>query len=116
MSKDCPLSTEHNGPSTRHAVLFDGDCALCNGVARFVGANDPNGRFSLIPLRSPEGEALLAATGGPTAAAHAVEGLLNGHGISRRHTQSPDADRTRLPLTPTLPASRTEPAATQRED
>jgi predicted DCC family thiol-disulfide oxidoreductase YuxK len=66
MSKDCPLSTEHNGPSTRHAVLFDGDCALCNGVARFVGANDPNGRFSLIPLRSPEGEALLAATGGPT--------------------------------------------------
>jgi MGT family glycosyltransferase len=59
-----------------------------------------------------------AATGGPTAAAHAVEGLLNGHGISRRHTPSPDADRTRLPLTPTLtlPASRTEPAATQRKD
>jgi predicted DCC family thiol-disulfide oxidoreductase YuxK len=45
-------------------VLYDGDCALCNGVARFVAANAPAERYTLVPLASPEAEQLLAATGG----------------------------------------------------
>jgi predicted DCC family thiol-disulfide oxidoreductase YuxK len=33
-------------------------------VADFVRKNDPTGRFTLLPLASPEGQALLQATGG----------------------------------------------------
>lgn len=50
-----------------HAVLFDGECEFCSAVAGFVRKNDPDGRFTLLPLASPEGERLLAATGGPPA-------------------------------------------------
>ncbi len=45
-------------------VLYDGECALCNGVARFVAANAPADRYTLVSLASPEAEQLLAATGG----------------------------------------------------
>jgi len=52
--------TSRHGPT----VLFDGVCNLCNGLVRFVAANDPMGRFRFASLESPEGLALLAATGG----------------------------------------------------
>ena len=45
--------------------MFDGDCQFCSAVANFVRTNDPAGRFTLVPLASPEGQALLEATGGP---------------------------------------------------
>jgi predicted DCC family thiol-disulfide oxidoreductase YuxK len=45
-------------------VVFDGVCNLCNGLVRFVAANDPAGRFHFATLQSPEGQSLLAATGG----------------------------------------------------
>ncbi len=48
-------------------VLFDGVCNLCNGVVRFVHANDPAGRFRFASLQSPRAAELLAASGGPPA-------------------------------------------------
>ncbi len=46
-------------------VLFDGVCNLCNGVVRFVHANDPAGRFRFASLQSPRAAELLAPGGGP---------------------------------------------------
>ncbi len=46
-------------------VLYDADCALCSGIARFVAAHAPSERYTLVPLESPEATQLLAATGGP---------------------------------------------------
>jgi predicted DCC family thiol-disulfide oxidoreductase YuxK len=48
-------------------VLFDGFCNLCNGLVRFIAANDPAGRFRFLSLQSPQAAELLAATGGPPA-------------------------------------------------
>jgi predicted DCC family thiol-disulfide oxidoreductase YuxK len=48
-------------------VLFDGVCNLCNGLVRFVYANDPAGRFRFVPLQSRRAAELLAPTGGPPA-------------------------------------------------
>jgi predicted DCC family thiol-disulfide oxidoreductase YuxK len=50
--------------SAHAIVLFDGVCNLCNGLVRFVAANDPAGRFRFLSLQSPRAAALLAATGG----------------------------------------------------
>jgi predicted DCC family thiol-disulfide oxidoreductase YuxK len=47
-------------------VLFDGVCNLCNGLVRFIAANDPAERYQFLSLQSPQAVALLAATGGAT--------------------------------------------------
>ena len=48
-------------------VLFDGVCNLCNGLVRFVAANDPQRRVRFAPLQSPAAAALLAAAAKPAA-------------------------------------------------
>ncbi len=53
-------------------MLFDGVCNLCNGVVRFVHANDPAGRFRFVPLQSARAAELLAPTGGIPAEASVV--------------------------------------------
>ncbi len=45
-------------------ALFDDACVLCNGVARFVMANDPAGRVRFAPLASPTASEAAAAYGG----------------------------------------------------
>lgn len=40
-------------------VLFDGDCLICSGGARFLTARDRKRQFLLLPLQSPQGQALL---------------------------------------------------------
>jgi predicted DCC family thiol-disulfide oxidoreductase YuxK len=40
-------------------ILFDGDCAFCNGWVRWIMKRDANKRFRFAPLASPEGKALL---------------------------------------------------------
>lgn len=45
-------------------VLFDGVCKLCNGVVRFVAANDPAERIRFMPLQSSaDGTFVLLADG-----------------------------------------------------
>ncbi len=34
-----------------HLVLYDGVCALCNGVVRWLLEHDPNGLFYFLPLQ-----------------------------------------------------------------
>lgn len=51
--------------TARSVVLFDGLCNLCNGLVRFIAANDPAGRFHFLSLQSPLAAELLASNGGP---------------------------------------------------
>lgn len=51
--------------SRNHIVLFDGECRMCSGWARFVTARDPRGEFELIPQQSGEGREILARHGLP---------------------------------------------------
>lgn len=53
--------------NARAIVLFDGVCNLCNGLVRFISANDPAGRFRFVSLQSEEAATLLAPTGGAPA-------------------------------------------------
>jgi predicted DCC family thiol-disulfide oxidoreductase YuxK len=46
-------------PDDRPLILFDGDCVLCSGSARFILRHDRAGRFRLAPVQSPLGQALL---------------------------------------------------------
>ena len=51
--------------SRARTVLFDGECRMCSGWARFVSARDPRGEFALIPQQSEEGRGILARYGLP---------------------------------------------------
>lgn len=48
---------------THSIIMFDGDCALCDGFVRLVIHCDPVARFKFCPLQSNRGKELLA-TGG----------------------------------------------------
>jgi len=49
----------------RAIVLFDGDCALCNGTTRWIAARDRHARFRFVSLQSEEGAALAHDAGSP---------------------------------------------------
>ncbi len=42
-------------------ILYDGVCALCNGVVRYLLQHDRNDQFRFIPQQTPLAEELLAA-------------------------------------------------------
>ena len=46
-------------------ILFDGDCAFCNGWVKWIMRRDPNKRFRFAPLASEEGLALRQKHGVP---------------------------------------------------
>ena len=46
-------------------ILFDGDCAFCNGWVRWITKRDPRKRFTFAALRSEEGVALRGEHGIP---------------------------------------------------
>ena len=50
-------------PDDRPLILFDGDCVLCSGSARFILRHDRAGRFRLAAVQSPLGQALLVHFG-----------------------------------------------------
>ncbi|MFA6955068.1 MAG: DCC1-like thiol-disulfide oxidoreductase family protein [Thermoanaerobaculia bacterium] len=50
---------------SRRIVLFDGECRMCSGWARFVSARDPRGELELVPQQSDEGREILARHGLP---------------------------------------------------
>ena len=45
--------------SGSHLILYDGVCALCNGLNAFVLPRDPQGKFHFAPLQSPMAHSIL---------------------------------------------------------
>jgi hypothetical protein len=45
--------------SGQDVLLYDGVCALCNGLVQFVLPRDPQGRFRFASLQSDFGHAIL---------------------------------------------------------
>jgi predicted DCC family thiol-disulfide oxidoreductase YuxK len=45
-------------PDDRPIIIFDGDCVLCSGFARFVLEHDKKKAFRLLPAQTPLGAAL----------------------------------------------------------
>ena len=60
------------GPATQgsseaggtHLVLYDGVCALCNGLVRFLLAHDRRRLFKFASLQSVKGRTVVAESGG----------------------------------------------------
>jgi predicted DCC family thiol-disulfide oxidoreductase YuxK len=51
---------EHNAIEGRALLLYDGVCALCNGVVQFLMKRDRLDRFRYTPLQSDLGREVLA--------------------------------------------------------
>jgi len=51
-------------PERAVLVLYDGVCALCNGIVRFLLERDPDDRFRFLALQSELGRAVVRARGG----------------------------------------------------
>lgn len=51
---------EHNAIEGRALLLYDGVCALCNGVVKFLMKHDRLDRFRFAPLQSALGRETLA--------------------------------------------------------
>jgi predicted DCC family thiol-disulfide oxidoreductase YuxK len=51
---------EHNAIEGRALLLYDGVCALCNGVVQFMMKRDRLDRFRYTPLQSDLGREVLA--------------------------------------------------------
>jgi predicted DCC family thiol-disulfide oxidoreductase YuxK len=47
-----------------HLVLYDGVCALCNGLVQFLLTHDRRGIFRFTSLQSPTGQATVTRFGG----------------------------------------------------
>ena len=47
-----------------HLVLYDGVCALCNGLLQFLLAHDRRGIYRFASLQSPTGQAMVRRFGG----------------------------------------------------
>jgi predicted DCC family thiol-disulfide oxidoreductase YuxK len=50
-------------PDDRPILIFDGDCVMCSGFARFVLRHDRDGSLRLLPAQSALGRALYAHYG-----------------------------------------------------
>ena len=48
------------------ALLYDGECGLCNAVVRFLVRRDPGGRLLFAPLQGPSAQRFLLLQGLPT--------------------------------------------------
>jgi predicted DCC family thiol-disulfide oxidoreductase YuxK len=51
-------------PERAVLVLYDGVCAMCNGIVRFLTERDPDDRFRFLALQSDLGRELVRARGG----------------------------------------------------
>lgn len=51
-------------PERAVVVLYDGVCALCNGIVKFLLARDRHDRFRFLALQSELGRAIVRARGG----------------------------------------------------
>jgi predicted DCC family thiol-disulfide oxidoreductase YuxK len=48
------------------ALLYDGECSLCNAVVLVLIRHDPEGRLRFAPLQSPSAQRYLVTQGLPT--------------------------------------------------
>ena len=72
-----------------HLVLFDGECALCNGLVQVLLAHDDAGVFRFASLQSPTGLAIVHAIGGGPALPNSFHVVADhGTGHSRVFTKS----------------------------
>ncbi len=78
-------------------VLFDGDCALCNGWMRFLDRSGRRGRFRYAALQSDVGRRLLAAHGLPAGRLDTVVLIENGRAYARSTAVLRIIRRLRLP-------------------
>ncbi|HEY3227320.1 MAG TPA: DCC1-like thiol-disulfide oxidoreductase family protein, partial [Planctomycetota bacterium] len=46
-------------PERKHLILYDGVCALCNALVRFVLPRDRKDRFRFAPLQGETARGLL---------------------------------------------------------
>jgi predicted DCC family thiol-disulfide oxidoreductase YuxK len=51
-------------PERAVIVLYDGVCAMCNGIVKFLLARDPDDRFRFLALQSELGREVVRARGG----------------------------------------------------
>ncbi len=51
-------------PERAVLVLYDGVCAMCNGIVTFLLARDPDDRFRFLALQSELGRQVVRARGG----------------------------------------------------
>lgn len=51
-------------PDRAVLVLYDGVCAMCNGIVKFLLARDPEDRFRFLALQSELGREVVRARGG----------------------------------------------------
>lgn len=51
-------------PDRALLVLYDGVCAMCNGIVKFLLARDPDDRFRFLALQSELGREVVRARGG----------------------------------------------------
>lgn len=58
-----PVDPALHGTTGSLLVLFDGNCALCDGFVRFVIARDPDGRFRFAPLQGETARRTCTAAG-----------------------------------------------------
>jgi len=85
-------------PAASAAILaFDGVCTLCNGLVRFVYANDPGGRVRFVSLQSARAASLVGAPG--VSAADTIVLLAGG----RRYERSDAVLHLLLELQPPWP-------------
>lgn len=61
---DVPPSAPLPVTAAQHIVLYDGLCALCNGLVRFAMRRDRRDRLRFAPLQSPLGRSLVSRHGG----------------------------------------------------
>ncbi len=59
-------------------ILFDGECAFCEGAVRFIATRD-GGRFRFGASQSPKASALLAGFGVTREAARSIILIEDGH-------------------------------------
>ncbi len=66
--------------TARPIVVFDGDCALCNGFVAWLIRHDPDGHVLIAGSAGPVGEAALTAMGLPIAIAQSTLVLATAQG------------------------------------
>lgn len=76
--------TETTGTDTAGAViLFDGECAFCEGSVVFIARRDPRGYFRFGASQSPKAASLLAHHGLTRASAHSMILIEDGRAFVR---------------------------------
>jgi predicted DCC family thiol-disulfide oxidoreductase YuxK len=72
-------------PEAYSIILFDGECAFCNGSVRWIIRHDPTGRFRFAARQSPAGQRFLAEHGLPPEGVESLI-LIEGSKVSTHST------------------------------